>query len=198
MPPARQPAATWGSPWSGPRRDKFISTVVPASEPGPTPRGLSISSTSFDGLSSQLPPVVMGPGLRRDDPRGASITASPRCRRGRGAARLRRASTKNRKTTPCKDRMAALLQSYGAPSGQKKWSVAAAPKPDPIRSRSAFFHHRIAPSPTPGGGVIGLGASRYPGEDEPPCRAELCRHLDLADDRLRQYPRRTPRDRRTG
>ncbi len=56
--------------------------------------------------------------------------------------------------------------------------------------------HSIAPSPPPGGAVVAFGASRYPCDDEPLGRTELRRHFDLVDIRLRQHPRRMPRDRR--
>ena len=54
--------------------------------------------------------------------------------------------------------------------------------------------NRVAPPPTPGGGVIRFGAARHLCKGEAFRRAELCRYFDLADRRLRQHARRTLRN----
>ena len=62
--------------------------------------------------------------------------------------------------------------------------------------RVAFFHHRVAPSPAPGAGVIRLGAARHFCDGETVRRAELRGHFHLADIGLRQHAGGTRFDRR--
>lgn len=57
-----------------------------------------------------------------------------------------------------------------------------------------FRHHGVAPAPAPGAGVIRFGAAGHFCDDESIRRAEFGRHLDLADDGLRQHAGGTCRD----